>query len=152
MTSCPVQVVGRRVVVDLCDGGCGGIWVDASDFRSGLKASVDLAGVTSTMPLAVMVPRNQPVICPVCHEQMDRFRWDYHSPVTLDHCSYGHGTWFDGGEPAAMAEWESQQCLAEPLRADLRLALEQARQEGERALQPKPGELRTVIAALLSRM
>jgi hypothetical protein len=49
-----------------------------------------------------------------------------------------------------MAQWETQQCLAEPLRADLRL--EQARQEGERALRPKPAERGAVIAALMSRM
>ena len=56
--------------------------------------------------------------------EMHRYRWNYNSPVTLDQCTSGHGTWIDGGEVQAMEEFEEKDCLPacgqEKLRARLR--------------------------------
>jgi hypothetical protein len=62
---------------------------------------------------------------------MVRYRWNYTSPVTLDQCENGHGTWVDGGEVQAMEEYEEQDVLPRDRQAKLKaqLGMEQLEME-----------------------
>jgi Zn-finger nucleic acid-binding protein len=98
------------VLVDICATGCAGIWLDDADMELGLDITDDL------QPLAIAPSQtpdgSQPAACPVCQTDMARFRWNYTSPVTLDQCPDGHGTWVDGGEVQAMEEYEEHEVLS----------------------------------------
>src|SRR5437879_8951697 len=105
-----VSVDGSAVVVDVCTHACGGVWLDDTDQRSGLDPSDDLPGLLPDPPAAA-VDCSGPVLCPVCAGPTERFRWNATSPIFLDACAAGHGTWFDGGELTEMEAWETQQLL-----------------------------------------
>src|SRR5437764_1335512 len=119
----------KVVVIDLCESGCAGIWLDDADMATGLDATDDLQ--------QVIVDRqrtpdcNQPAACPICQASMQRYRWNYTSPVTLDQCGSGHGTWIDGGEVQTMEEFEEKDCLPASGQAKLRARLGMDRLELE---------------------
>jgi Zn-finger nucleic acid-binding protein len=136
-----VMVEGRAVVVDICARGCGGVWLDDGDTRSGLDVSDDLLEIAPEASPAPLVDRSQPVQCPVCEVTMLRYRWNYQSPVALDQCSRGCGTWVDGGEVREMETWETQQALEEPKQAKILARVHIARLEAETAMIPDKKDL-----------
>jgi hypothetical protein len=73
----------------------------------------------------------------MCAGPTHRFRWNYNSPIFLDQCEAGHGTWLDGGEVQEMETWETQQLLAEPAKEEIRERLTKARLESEAAMIPR---------------
>lgn len=109
------------VFIDACTGGCAGIWLDDQDMHSGLDVTDDLQQVVLT---PCKTPDcGPPAPCPICQEPMLRYRWNYTSPVTLDQCANGHGTWIDGGEVLAMEEFEEHEVLPEEQQKKLRARL-----------------------------
>ena len=109
------------VLVDVCDRSCAGIWLDRQDIEAGLDVTDDLQQVTLTR--SYLPDCRQPTLCPVCSDPMQRYRWNYTSPVTLDQCAAGHGTWIDGGEVLAMEEFEEHEVLPAERQVQLRARL-----------------------------
>lgn len=103
MATHAIPVGAALVAIDVCAAGCGGIWLDDADMRSGMKAGDDLRSVTIRPTLTPDTA--QPVTCPICARSMQRYRWNYSSPVVLDQCSESHGTWIDHGEVQAMKQF-----------------------------------------------
>jgi len=133
-----VTVDGRPVLVDVCARGCGGVWLDESDLRSGLDTSDDLIDVVPASPPVPVTDRDAPVLCPICQGATERFRWNYQSHVLLDRCTAGHGTWIDGGEVQEMEAWETKEALSDPHRSSVMARVHVARLEAETALVPDP--------------
>src|SRR5262245_48325586 len=88
MKSRLVAAGDQMVQIDLCETGCAGIWLDADDMSSGLDASDDLHQIPVTRSRTPNC--EQPAACPICSATMERYRWNYTSPVTLDQCPAGH--------------------------------------------------------------
>src|SRR5438477_704866 len=132
MATQTVQATTTPVVIDVCATGCGGIWLDAADMSMGLDVTDDLQQVTVTC--SATPDTSQPAPCPVCHQVMDRYRWNYTSPVTLDQCPEGHGTWIDAGEVQAMEAFEDRDVLTDAKRTELEGRLGMAREEVETEL------------------
>jgi Zn-finger nucleic acid-binding protein len=121
MTAQSVLAGNAAVVIDVCAESCAGIWLDARDMETGLDVTDDLQQVVLTR---TYIPDcRQPTLCPVCSEPMLRYRWNYTSPVTLDQCAAGHGTWIDGGEVAEMEEFEEHEVLPADRQVKLRAKL-----------------------------
>ena len=90
MTARTVLAGSTAVLIDVCADRCGGIWLDSQDMETGLDVTDDLQQVVVTQ--SYVPDCRLPAPCPVCSEPMQRYRWNYTSPVTLDHCAAGHGT------------------------------------------------------------
>jgi Zn-finger nucleic acid-binding protein len=142
-----IRTATGGVVIDICDPGCAGIWLDAGDMSAGLD-------VTDDLQQAVITPTRTPELfrpadCPICQETMQRYRWNYTSPVVLDQCPEGHGTWIDAGEVQAMEEFEEREALSEEQRTKLRARLGMQRLEGEanrlRGAGQNPSELYNLV-------
>ncbi len=124
-----VATPNTAVVIDVCATYCGGIWLDDSDMQTGLDVSDDLQVIEYT-PCATP-DCGQPTACPICGQTMQRYRWNYTSPVTLDQCPAGHGTWIDAGEVQAMEQFEEQEVLAADKKVQLQARLGMERLELE---------------------
>lgn len=131
MTTAHVNTAAGAVVIDVCATGCGGIWLDDADMSNGLDVTDDLQ--TMVVHPSYTPDTSQPVNCPVCRETMARYRWNYTSPVHLDQCPTGHGTWVDHGEVQAMEEFEESELLSPQKKAQLqaRLGMERLEMESE---------------------
>jgi Zn-finger nucleic acid-binding protein len=135
------------VTIDVCATGCAGIWLDEHDMQPGFDVTDDLQQAALT---PCRTPDcGKPAACPICHELMERYRWNYTSPVTLDQCPAGHGTWIDGGEVQVMEEFEERDVLPADQQAKLRarLGMERLEMAGEH-LRPV-STIRTPLFTLL---
>ena len=86
------------MTLDICYGGCGGIWFDARELeRVTARAANTLHTIwqVANKPAKLSVPR----ICPRCSEQVLERKWfsDMKS-VEIDQCSLCGGVWLDAGE------------------------------------------------------
>ncbi len=142
-----IRTATGAVVIDICAPGCTGIWLDAGDMSAGLD-------VTDDLQQAVLTPSRTPDLgrsadCPICQETMNRYRWNYTSPVSLDQCPAGHGTWIDAGEVQAMEAFEERETFSDEQRAKLRARLGMQRLEGEanrlRGAGQNPSELYNLV-------
>jgi Zn-finger nucleic acid-binding protein len=93
------------ITVDVCDGGCGGIWFDCHELEKVDEqqevAGEALLGITRQ----TSEPRSDPALrrCPKCPDQ-HLFR-HFHSvrrQVEVDDCPRCGGVWLDVGELAAI--------------------------------------------------
>lgn len=121
MTTRTIATPAAVVLVDVCTTGCAGIWLDAHDMQMGLDVSDDLQQIPVSR--SYLPDTRQPAPCPLCKATMQRYRWNYQSPVTLDQCPDGHGTWIDGGEVQGMEEFEAHETLPAAKQASLRARL-----------------------------
>ena len=84
--------------VDVCYGGCGGIWFDADELN---RVSVRGAG---TLHRVWQYPRrlekpDEPRMCPRCERQLlDRKWFSEAEKVEIDQCPKCNGIWLDDGE------------------------------------------------------
>jgi len=95
----PVGVSG--LTVDVCHGGCAGIWFDQAELRA-LDEPADKAG-EMLIELAgtphVTVDLTQRRRCPRCPDSvLMRHFYSAKRAVTVDECPTCAGTWLDGGE------------------------------------------------------
>jgi Zn-finger nucleic acid-binding protein len=111
------------LLLDTCQR-CGGIWVDATDRNAGVEIAEHVATV-DRQDLG-QVGDSRAGACPQCGETMETFAWDYSSPVMLDECPRGHGTWVDGGEAREARALRSARVLSgtERARLEARLAMD----------------------------
>jgi uncharacterized protein len=151
---CPVcaNVLSRKTVggitVDVCDGGCGGIWFDRYELmkvdESHESAGEELLDVERAV--GVGVDHGERGSCPKCADGVVMMRHfsSVKRRVTVDECPSCGGYWLDVGELAAIrTEFETQeerdlatqQYFSELFDAELAAARGETREDLEAAQQ-----------------
>jgi uncharacterized protein len=106
--ACGHGLVAKHVddlVVDACDGGCGGVWFDNGeieevDDRDEVAGSV-LTGIEQRWASAVNHERKR--ACPRCEGiLMQKRQYGPRQPVEIDECPGCGGIWLDAGELEAI--------------------------------------------------
>src|SRR5688572_27601298 len=95
----PLREKGAAVMtIDVCYGGCGGIWFDAKELsRVDATAAATLHTIWQN-PQFKVVP-SKPRLCPRCPSQPLTTRWFSDArKVEIDQCPKCHGVWLDAGE------------------------------------------------------
>jgi Zn-finger nucleic acid-binding protein len=94
-------MVAGGVVLDVCSGGCGGIWFDAFELRK-VEAAQEITG-----DIEIRIPRDSAVAvdfdkrrgCPKCPEVvLMRHYYSKKRGVVVDECPNCGGFWLDAGE------------------------------------------------------
>lgn len=86
------------MALDVCYGGCGGIWFDATELgRVSARAASTLHTIWN-VPVS-NVKQTEPRLCPRCPEQILDRKWFSDSQrVEIDQCPKCGGVWLDAGE------------------------------------------------------
>jgi len=86
------------MALDVCYGGCGGIWFDATELgRVSARAAATLHTIWN-VPVG-SVKQTEPRLCPRCPEQiLDRKWFSDSQKVEIDQCPNCAGVWLDAGE------------------------------------------------------
>jgi uncharacterized protein len=101
------------LVVDICDGGCGGIWFDGGELRRVDEAHEPVGGLLDiARDSALVVDHDARRNCPRCREitVLRRRFTSADRRVALDECPGCGGVWLDAGE---LAELRSEYSTAE---------------------------------------
>lgn len=114
-----VTRVAGSISVDVCDGGCGGVWFDNFELRK-----VDEVGAQTirSVPrdLGLHVDQQSKRRCPKCPDQtMWRRYYSRLRRTLIDECPNCAGIWLDAGEFDAI----EQELLESPDTATLNAAL-----------------------------
>jgi Zn-finger nucleic acid-binding protein len=102
-----------NVTVDVCDGGCGGIWLDAFELaRVDEELPCEIRDIAKDPKLVIDNDRKRP--CPRCDGiKMQRHFYSSAHRVEVDSCPGCGGYWLDAGELSAIRE-----DVKKPKRAD----------------------------------
>ncbi|HKX62470.1 MAG TPA: zf-TFIIB domain-containing protein [Verrucomicrobiae bacterium] len=86
------------MTLDVCYGGCGGIWFDAQELeRVSARAAATLHTVWN-VPVA-SVKQTEPRQCPRCPQVVLERKWFSEAKlVEIDQCPQCGGVWLDAGE------------------------------------------------------
>jgi len=88
--------------VDVCRGGCGGIWFDNFELSRVDQPHEPLGAALMALeinPAATIVPNRRP--CPRCEGiTLLQHKFSPDKPVIVDECPNCGGVWLDGGELA----------------------------------------------------
>lgn len=86
------------MTLDVCYGGCGGIWFDASELeRVSARAATTLHTIWN-VPVGP-VKQTEPRQCPRCPQQRLERKWFSDAQrVEIDQCPKCSGVWLDAGE------------------------------------------------------
>lgn len=86
------------MTLDVCYGGCGGIWFDATELqRVSARAATSLHTIWA-VPVG-KVNQSEPRLCPRCPDQvLDRKWFSDTKKVEIDQCPKCNGVWLDAGE------------------------------------------------------
>jgi Zn-finger nucleic acid-binding protein len=86
------------MTLDVCYGGCGGIWFDAAELeRVNARAATTLHTIWN-VPVS-NVKLTEPRQCPRCPEQLLERKWFSDAKkVEIDQCPKCGGIWLDAGE------------------------------------------------------
>lgn len=94
------DVQRKRIEIDACHpGGCGGVWLQAEDFKADNRRpllldeellDLNLSGKTNTKD-------HLPTRCPECKVIMEKHDWR-ESGLMIDICPECKGRWYDGNE------------------------------------------------------
>jgi hypothetical protein len=111
----PLRV--SNLTVDVCQGGCGGIWFDAFELRK-----VDEEFETAGNPLLhlrrderLIVDQSRKRECPRCAGvKLHRHFFSAQRRVEVDECPGCGGCWLDAGELALIRAEKSQSAAADP--------------------------------------
>lgn len=119
------------IEVDVCDGGCGGIWFDIFELQKVDERHEALGEKLLTIPAdaALTIDHTSPRACPKCLEViMMRHFYSPRHEVEIDECGGCGGFWLDAGELAHIRNLfdsaEQQQQAAEAFMADIRSELD----------------------------
>ena len=84
--------------IDVCYGGCGGIWFDAHELER-VKARAEATGYTiGEIPVGKVNPTGMR-LCPRCDRQLLRRKgFSEVKEVEIDECPQCSGIWLDAGE------------------------------------------------------
>lgn len=90
------------IVVDVCAGGCGGIWFDRSELEKMDELTESAGSVLLSFERApdVLVDHVKPRDCPRCGELLKRRYYTPKRLVEVDECLTCGGFWLDVGELA----------------------------------------------------
>lgn len=97
------EVTASDVQVDVCDGGCGGIWFDNFEFKKFDEPHEQLGNELLEIKRApnVAVDHSEKRNCPKCENiTMIRHFFSVKKEVELDECANCGGIWLDTGELA----------------------------------------------------
>ncbi|MGN6642677.1 MAG: zf-TFIIB domain-containing protein [Verrucomicrobiota bacterium] len=86
------------MTLDVCYGGCGGIWFDAAELeRVSARAATTLHSIWQVPVNSVKL--TEPRLCPRCPEQVLERKWFSElKQVEIDQCAKCGGIWLDAGE------------------------------------------------------
>ncbi len=86
------------MTLDMCYGGCGGIWFDATELeRVSARAATTLHSIWNVPRTNVKL--TEPRMCPRCPEQKLDCKWFSDlKRVEIDQCPKCGGIWLDAGE------------------------------------------------------
>jgi Zn-finger nucleic acid-binding protein len=86
------------MTLDVCYGGCGGIWFDAAELeRVSARAAATLHTIWNVPVIQMKLTEPRP--CPRCPEQILERKWFSDSQkVEIDQCPKCGGVWLDAGE------------------------------------------------------
>jgi Zn-finger nucleic acid-binding protein len=86
------------MTLDICYGGCGGIWFDANELqRVDARAATSLHTIWTAPHKKVEL--TEPRLCPRCPDQvLDRKWFSAAEKVEIDQCPKCGGIWLDAGE------------------------------------------------------
>jgi len=85
------------ITLDLCYGGCGGIWFDAAELeRVNARAATTLHTIWQ-IPVS-NVKQTDPRSCPRCNLVLERKWFSEAQQVEIDQCTKCGGIWLDAGE------------------------------------------------------
>jgi Zn-finger nucleic acid-binding protein len=86
------------MTLDLCYGGCGGIWFDPGELqRIDAKAAASLHTIWQAPPGNEKISSTR--LCPRCPERVLERKWFSEAKqVELDQCPACGGVWLDAGE------------------------------------------------------
>jgi len=105
-----------EVLVDVCEGGCGGIWFDAHELAK-LDEPHEHAGemlLDIQRDPSVRVDLDKKRECPRCTGvKMMRHLYSPASQVVVDECGNCGGLWLDAGELAQIREFSEEDREAE---------------------------------------
>ena len=103
------------MTLDVCYGGCGGIWFDATELeRVSAKAASTLHTIWQT-PVS-NVKLTEPRTCPRCDGQvLDRKWFSDLKQVEIDQCPKCNGIWLDAGEFSRIYEESRHAKVTSPL-------------------------------------
>jgi Zn-finger nucleic acid-binding protein len=86
------------IILDVCYGGCGGIWFDAKELESVNARAASSLHTIWQVP-STNVKLTEPRMCPRCPEQLlDRKWFSELKQVEIDQCPKCNGIWLDAGE------------------------------------------------------
>jgi len=107
------------LVVDVCQGGCGGIWFDAFELErvdeEGEVAGEPLLHISRDERIAVDASRKRD--CPRCEGvRLHRHFFSAKRRVQVDQCPNCGGYWLDSGELADIRAEKSESNRAEQVR------------------------------------
>jgi len=86
------------MTLDLCYGGCGGIWFDAGELERVDTRAANTLHTIWQVPQG-KVTLTEPRVCPKCPNQVLERKWFSESrQVEIDQCPACHGVWLDAGE------------------------------------------------------
>lgn len=118
------QMVAGDVVVDVCQGGCGGIWFDIFELKkvdSSETATATLEELIGEKP-DLKVDHTRKRVCPRCGDQiMMRRYFSRTRTIQIDECPACGGQWLDAGELAKIHA-ESRQARQEQASAEENLS------------------------------
>lgn len=106
------SITSNGVTVDVCDGGCGGLWFDHFEFKKFDEPSepaVELLQVRRDPN--VVVDTSKRYTCPHCTDDVVMMRHfsSVKRAVTIDECPECGGVWLDAGELARVrGEFQSE--------------------------------------------
>ena len=123
------------MTLDLCYGGCGGIWFDAAELE---RVSVSAPAATTLHTIWQIASSNaQPAetrLCPRCPEQVLERKWFSDvKQVEMDQCPKCGGIWLDAGEFSHIYEEVKKSRETSPLWA-------RAMSEAAELVKERPGE------------
>ncbi len=99
------------ITLDICDGGCGGIWFDHNEFQKFDEKAEFAENPLLALPKlpGAVINREKIRHCPKCAgEELIRLWFDPNRQVELDQCLKCWGLWADTGElPAVRNQHET---------------------------------------------
>ncbi len=101
------QVVTGGVTVDVCDGGCGGIWFDNFELQKfdEPNENADALLLNVVKDETVHVEHNLRRYCPKCEDiVMMRHFFSPRREIEVDECPQCGGYWLDSGELATLRD------------------------------------------------
>jgi Zn-finger nucleic acid-binding protein len=111
------EVTIRGTRVDVCDGGCGGIWFDNFELQrfDEPDEAADRLLANTRVDLTVHVDLQAKLACPRCNDTaLLRRPFSAATPVAIDECPGCGGIWLDYGELFQIRESEEDSQKGRP--------------------------------------